>query len=77
MYLKLIHHEYKYAVEQIMLILFPGQRPDYFPALPGRIRRCPPCQYRKPGPPPGPSCTGRAAAPWGFPGCGRTGSLTS
>ena len=35
MYLKLIHHEYKYAVEQIMLILFPGQRPDYSPAPAG------------------------------------------
>ena len=29
MYLKLIHHDYKYAVEQIMLILFPGEKPDY------------------------------------------------
>ncbi len=35
MYLKLIHHEYKYAVEQIMLILFPGQLPDYSPAPAG------------------------------------------
>ena len=35
MYLKLIHHQYKYAVEQIMLILFPGQRPDYSPAPAG------------------------------------------
>ena len=31
------HHQYKYAVEQIMLILFPGQRPDYSPLPPGRI----------------------------------------
>ena len=29
MYLKLIHHEYKYAVEQIMLVLFPGEKPVY------------------------------------------------
>ena len=29
MYLKLIGHEYKYAVEQIMLVLFPGQHPVY------------------------------------------------
>lgn len=29
MYLKLNHHDYKYAVEQIMLILFPGEKPDY------------------------------------------------
>lgn len=29
MYLKLNQHDYKYAVEQIMLILFPGEKPDY------------------------------------------------
>ena len=29
MFLKLINHEYKYAVEQIMLVLFPGQLPEY------------------------------------------------
>ena len=31
MYLKLIHHKYKYAVEQIMLALFPGEKPVYAP----------------------------------------------
>ena len=30
MKLKLIGHDYKYAVEQIMLSLFPDERPDYF-----------------------------------------------
>lgn len=29
MYLKLIDHDYKYAVEQIMLVLFPGEKPVY------------------------------------------------
>ncbi len=29
MFLKLVNHEYKYAVEQIMLVLFPGQLPEY------------------------------------------------
>ena len=29
MFLKLINHQYKYAVEQIMLVLFPGQLPEY------------------------------------------------
>ncbi len=29
MYLELIHHDYKYAVEQIMLVLFPGEKPVY------------------------------------------------
>ena len=29
MKLKLIHHQYKYAVEQIMLVLFPEERPEY------------------------------------------------
>ena len=29
MYLKLIGHDYKYAVEQIMLVLFPGEKPVY------------------------------------------------
>lgn len=29
MYLELIHHDYKYAVEQIMLVLFPSEKPIY------------------------------------------------
>ena len=29
MLLTLIHHEYRYAVEQIMLVLFPEERPEY------------------------------------------------
>ena len=29
MRLKLIGHDYKYAAEQIMLMLFPGERPEY------------------------------------------------
>lgn len=29
MYLELIHHDYKYAVEQIMLVLFPEEKPVY------------------------------------------------
>jgi len=33
MKLNLVGHNYKYAVEQIMLALFPGERPDYSPEL--------------------------------------------
>ncbi len=29
MFLKLINHEYKYAVEQMMMVVFPGQLPEY------------------------------------------------
>ena len=29
MKLKLVGHDYKYAVEQIMLMMFPGERPEY------------------------------------------------
>lgn len=35
MLLKLVHHEYKYAVEQIMLVLFPEERPEYGDAAEG------------------------------------------
>ena len=35
MHLKLLHHEYKYAVEQMMMVLFPEEKPDYAPAEPG------------------------------------------
>ncbi len=47
-------HDYKYAAEQMLLTLFPAQRPGY-PAGPrrrGRTRWCSPCTGGRSGPPP-------------------------
>ena len=35
MILKLNGHEYKYAAEQIMLMQFPGEKPEYAEPVPG------------------------------------------
>ncbi len=35
MILKLVGHDYKYAAEQIMLMMFPGERPEYAEPVPG------------------------------------------
>lgn len=37
MILKLVGHDYKYAVEQIMLMMFPGERPEYAKPEPGAL----------------------------------------
>ena len=54
MKLYLYGHDYKYAAEQMLLTLFPAQRPEY-PAGPrrrGRTRWCSPCTGGRSGPPP-------------------------
>ena len=47
-------HNYKYAAEQMLLTLFPGQRPEYPTDRRdrGRTPWCSPFTWGAPGPPP-------------------------
>ena len=51
MRLYLIGHDYRYAVEQMMLTLFPGQHPEYpgGPGCGGKAMRIPACAGRTRG----------------------------